>query len=362
MLFADDVEAPAPRRSVPSPTPQSLGHNQAPARVKTRVVESRFMQSNKPSINPTAANVSGSRQQVEGLLGQQGAVGGQVLSSRPTNVSRTNVHCKQEVKATSRTSVHGKQDVKEPKRVATKASTSAAGGTTLQSLTQALQLQRSKLVQWKCANVRLAEVAVSEQRRGEHHLLLLLRRIMQQSDQCQEERVLLDRRQHISQLDTNIRTQDAALAPIREVLTDFSHHYDHLITTLHKGALRMPLSGVTLNEPAMHEALDHSRRALDSILAVLRNKSDDVRESAATFQKLDNVTKRSKSELVSCKRLLERLQALEIEERSLMAHCTQVCQEMQHDSLPFHSKCPSAMTPLRPDTLKAPFSPFMMTP
>jgi len=347
MLFADDVEVPAPRRSVPSPIPQSLGHNQAPARVKTRVVESRFMQSNKPSINPTA-NVSGSRQQVEGLLGQQGAVGGQVLSSRPTNVSRT--------------SVHGKQDVKEPKRVATKASTSAAGGTTLQSLTQALQLQRSKLVQWKCANARLAEVTVSEQRRGEHHLLLLLRRIMQQSDQCQEERVLLDRRQHISQLDTNIRTQDAALAPIREVLTDFSYHYDHLITTLHKGALRMPLSGVTLNEPAMYEALDHSRRALDSILALLRNKSDDVRESAATFQKLDNVTKRSKSELVSCKRLLERLQALEIEERSLMAHCTQVCQEMQHDSLPFHSKCPSAMTPLRPDTLKAPFSPFMMTP
>ena len=37
------------------------------------------------------------------------------------------------------------------------------------------------------------------------------------SHSWRQERVLLDRRQHISQLDTNIRTQDAALAPIREV-------------------------------------------------------------------------------------------------------------------------------------------------
>eukprot|EP00656_Telonema_subtile_P021233 TRINITY_DN22265_c0_g1_i1.p1 TRINITY_DN22265_c0_g1~~TRINITY_DN22265_c0_g1_i1.p1 ORF type:complete len:171 (-),score=35.95 TRINITY_DN22265_c0_g1_i1:8-520(-) len=170
--------------------------------------------------------------------------------------------------------------------------------------------------------------------------------------------MLLAQKHHISQLHSSITEQSHSLHPLAEVLPEFCEHYEGLVHELHTSALRMPISGVSVDQHAIAQALGDSQGVLDSIVALLRGKPQSVGTAAHTLQNLDSVLKRAKSELVSCKALLEGQQALQIEERSLISHCAQICQEVAHNS-EAHTTKSSARSP---KMLRAPFSPFTRTP
>eukprot|EP00658_Telonema_sp_P-2_P037487 TRINITY_DN26959_c0_g1_i1.p1 TRINITY_DN26959_c0_g1~~TRINITY_DN26959_c0_g1_i1.p1 ORF type:complete len:370 (+),score=79.83 TRINITY_DN26959_c0_g1_i1:40-1149(+) len=344
----DADEEPSPRVAAPRPTPQaSAAHAPVSStkKTKTRVVESRFRQIPKPTPNqaerPTSRQTVSSR---EILYGKKEVKA--VRTSRQTISSRESLYGKAEIKAasrrtiSSRQSLYGKKEVQgaasrqtprpTPGKNATVESASHREiGWTVQSLSQGLQLEQSKLLQWKYMNARLETTAHQEQHLADSQLSGLTTRALQLRNDCHEAEMMLSQKQHITQLHANITQQHLALSPIAEVLSEFSSHYEELFLDIERSAHRMAISGVSVDQDAIAQALGRSREVLDSIVAMIRDKTERVESAASTFQSLDAVVKRARSELVSSKALLREQKALEIEERSLIAHCAQVCNELR---------------------------------